>query len=60
MDTSKPNGLLFFVYFVGKNKQEIKKETLTIEIVYNAERKEYTECNINGEKINIDVEVIKQ
>ena len=45
---------------IEKNKPEIKKETLTIEIVYNAERKEYTECNINGEKINIDVEVIKQ
>ena len=45
---------------IEKNKQEIKKETLTIEIVYNAERKEYTECNIHGEKINIDVEVIKQ
>lgn len=45
---------------IEKNKLEIKKETLTIEIVYNAERKEYTECNINGEKINIDVEVIKQ
>jgi len=45
---------------IEKNKQEIKKETLTIEIVYNAERKEYTECNINGEKINIDVEVIKK
>ncbi len=43
---------------IEKNKPEIKKETLTIEIVYNAERKEYTECNINGEKINIDVELI--
>ncbi len=40
---------------IEKNKQEIKKETLTIEIVYNAERREYAECNINGEKINIDV-----
>lgn len=40
---------------IEKNKPEIKKETLTIEIVYNAERKEYTECNINEEKINIDV-----
>ena len=40
---------------IEKNKPEIKKETLTIEIVYNAERKQYTECNINGEKINIDV-----
>lgn len=40
---------------IEKNKPEIKKETLTIEIVYDAERKQYTECNINGEKINIDV-----
>ena len=45
---------------IEKNKEIIKKETLTIEVVYNAERKEYTECNINGEKINIDVEVVNQ
>ena len=38
----------------------IKKETLTLEIVLNASRKDYVECNINGEKINIDVEVVKQ
>ena len=40
---------------IEKNKPEIKKETLTIEIVYNSERKQYKEVNINGEKINIDV-----
>jgi isoleucyl-tRNA synthetase len=36
----------------------IQHETLANSIVYNAER-EYTECNINGEKLNIAVEVVK-
>ena len=44
---------------IEKNKTIIKKETLTIEVVYNASRKQYTECNINGEKINIDIEVVQ-
>ena len=44
---------------IKRNAEIIKKETLTLDIVYNAERKDYTECNINGEKINIDVEVVK-
>ena len=45
---------------IDRNRATIKKETLTLYVVYNAERKEYTECNINGEKINIDVEVVNQ
>jgi isoleucyl-tRNA synthetase len=36
----------------------IQHETLANSIIYNAER-EYTECNINGEKLNIAVEVVK-
>ena len=44
---------------IKRNAEIIKKETLTLDLVYNAERKDYTECNINGEKINIDVEVVK-
>lgn len=36
----------------------IQHETLANSIVYNAE-KEYTECNINGEKLNMAVEVVK-
>lgn len=36
----------------------IKRETLTLEIVYGAER-EYTETNINGEKLDLAVEVVK-
>ena len=45
---------------IDRNRATIKKETLTLYVVYNADRKEYTECNINGEKINIDVEVVNQ
>ncbi|MDF2674687.1 MAG: isoleucine-tRNA ligase [Clostridiales bacterium] len=36
----------------------IQKETLAAKIEYNVAR-EYTECNINGEKLNIAVEVVK-
>lgn len=36
----------------------IQHETLANNIVYDAER-EYTECNINGEKLNMTVEVVK-
>lgn len=36
----------------------IQHETLANNIVYDAER-EYTECNINGEKLNMAVEVVK-
>lgn len=36
----------------------IQHETLANNIIYNAER-EYTECNINGEKFNMAVEVVK-
>ena len=36
----------------------IQHETLANNIVYNADR-EYTECNINGEKLNLAVEVVK-
>ena len=36
----------------------IQHETLANKIVYNADR-EYTECNINGEKLNLAVEVVK-
>jgi isoleucyl-tRNA synthetase len=43
---------------VEKFADVIKKETLTLEIVYGAER-EYAETNINGEKLNLAVEVVK-
>ena len=44
---------------VKKYEKEIKHETLTEEIVYNSERDSYTDTNINGEHIDIDVEVRK-
>ena len=44
---------------VKKFESEIKKETLTENIVFNAKRDTYTEVNINGEKLMLDVEVVK-
>jgi isoleucyl-tRNA synthetase len=41
---------------VAKFEDSIKKETLSVEVFYNKEA-EYTECNINGEKLNMFVEV---
>jgi isoleucyl-tRNA synthetase len=43
---------------IKKYAEFIKGETLTLEIYYNTER-DYEEFNINGEKLNIGVEVIK-
>jgi isoleucyl-tRNA synthetase len=43
---------------IKKFEVEIKKETLAVEVVYN-ENREYSDCNINGEKLNIAVEVLK-
>lgn len=43
---------------VKKFESHIMKETLAAEVVYNAER-EYNEANINGEKLELAVEVIR-
>ena len=43
---------------VKKFENEIKKETLTENVVYDAKRDTYTEVSINGEKLMLDVEVI--
>ena len=42
-----------------KFESEIKKETLTENIVFNIQRNTYTEVSINGEKLMLDVEVVK-
>ena len=44
---------------VKKFESEIKKETLTENIVFNTQRDTYTEVSINGEKLMLDVEVVK-
>ena len=44
---------------IKANAELIKHDTLALDIVYGAERAEYTETNINGEALNIDVEVVK-
>lgn len=43
---------------VKKFENNIKKETLSVNVFYN-EQIQYTECNINGEKLNMAVEVVK-
>ena len=44
---------------VKKFEKQIKHDTLAENIFYNAQRTNYQETSINGEKLNIDVEVIK-
>lgn len=43
---------------VRKFEDTIKKETLAVEVLYN-ENREYTSCNINGEELQVAVEVFK-
>ena len=44
---------------IKKFAEQIQKDTLANNIFYNEERTNYTETSINGEKLNIDVEVVK-
>ena len=44
---------------VKKYEEQIKKDTLAENIFFNENRTDYTETSINGEKLNIAVEVIK-
>ena len=44
---------------VRKYADEIKRETLALNIEYNKERDTYIDTNINGEHMNLDVEVAK-
>ena len=44
---------------IKKFEEEIKKETLTENVVFNTQRETYTEVSINGEKLMLDVEVVK-
>ncbi len=41
---------------VKKYEETIKHDTLALEVKYNETRDTYTETNINGESVNIDVE----
>ena len=44
---------------IQKNESLIKHDTLAIEVNYNQDRNSYTETNINGESLKVDVEVVK-
>ncbi|MCI1944927.1 isoleucine--tRNA ligase [Clostridium luticellarii] len=43
---------------VKKFESRIKKETLSLNVAYNVDRK-YNKCDINGEELNISVEVVE-
>ena len=43
---------------IKQNAELIKHDTLALDIVYDAERADYTETNINGENLKLDVEVL--
>ena len=43
---------------IKQNADLIKHDTLALDIVYDAERTDYTETNINGENLKLDVEVV--
>ncbi|MBP3256004.1 MAG: isoleucine--tRNA ligase [Clostridia bacterium] len=44
---------------IKKFEEQIKHDTLAENVFYNETRTNYTETSINGEKLNIDVEVVK-
>ena len=44
---------------IKENDELIKHETLAKEIIYDLSKEGYTDTNINGETLKIDVEVIK-
>ena len=43
---------------VKKYEDTIKHDTLAIEVKYNEQRNDYTQMNINGESVNIDVQKV--
>lgn len=44
---------------IKKNEELIKHDTLAVAVIYNKDKDTYTEMNINGENLNIDVEIVK-
>lgn len=45
------------IQLIKQNEETIKHDTLALNVIYNEPRADYTDTNINGEKLNIDVEV---
>ena len=43
---------------VKKNADVIKHDTLALDIMYDKQRENYTDTNINGEDLKVDVEVV--
>lgn len=45
------------IQLIKQNEETIKHDTLALNVIYNEPRADYIDTNINGEKLNIDVEV---
>jgi isoleucyl-tRNA synthetase len=45
------------IQLIKQNEETIKHDTLALNVIYNKPRADYIDTNINGEKLNIDVEV---
>lgn len=45
------------IKLIKQNEETIKHDTLALKVIYNEPRTNYIDTNINGEKLNIDVEV---
>lgn len=43
---------------IKENEEIIKHDTLALKVIYGEQRPDYTETNINGESLKIDVEVV--
>ena len=52
-------GNIMLEEIIKKNEEFIKHDTLSIEIIYGKDRQSYVPMNINGESLNIDVEITK-
>lgn len=44
---------------IKKNERLIKHDTLSLGIIYEEDRQDYIQMNINGENLKIDVEIVK-
>lgn len=44
---------------IKKNEELIKHDTLAVALIYDKDKDTYTEMNINGENLNMDVEIVR-
>ena len=50
--------ILLFLAIVKKFEETIKHDTLAVDVVYGQDRDSYSDVNINGEVVKLDVEKV--